>query len=85
VIATGGGIVQNPENWLSLAQNGRIYFVDRPVGLLETDGRPLSKDRKTVQALYDRRIALYSQILRRGRGEQRRAGGSRSVYFGGFQ
>lgn len=42
IIATGGGVVTRPENKLPLRQNGRVYEIRRPLGKLETAGRPLS-------------------------------------------
>jgi len=43
VIATGGGAVLFSENYHSLKQNGKIYLIDRPIDMLATNGRPLSK------------------------------------------
>ncbi len=59
VIATGGGAVLFDENYHSLKQNGRIYLIDRPTDMLATKGRPLSKDRTTVEKLYKTRKPLY--------------------------
>ena len=56
VIATGGGAALAEENRLALAQNSRIYFLERELGLLATAGRPLSKD---LEALYARRLPVY--------------------------
>lgn len=56
VIATGGGAVLTPENRRALAQNGRIYFLERELDLLATAGRPLSKD---LPELYRRRLPVY--------------------------
>ena len=61
VIATGGGAVLNPENIHTLRRNGRIYYLDRPLELLPTDGRPLSKDAAAVKRLYDERHTLYTK------------------------
>ena len=43
IIATGGGCVTQKENYRSLHQNGRIFWIMRDIQLLPTDGRPLSK------------------------------------------
>lgn len=60
VIATGGGAVLNEDNVQALRQNGRIYFIDRPLNLLfPTDTRPLSSDRNTLTRLYKNRHGLY--------------------------
>jgi shikimate dehydrogenase len=59
IISTGGGVVLFPENMKNLAQNGRIYFIDRPPELLERAGRPLSGDADAVARLYRERLPLY--------------------------
>lgn len=59
VIATGGGVVTREENYRSLAQNGRIYFLKRSLEQLPTDGRPLSKDPTALQTMYEKRLPLY--------------------------
>lgn len=43
VIATGGGCVTRNENYNSLHQNGTIYWIQRDITSLPTDGRPLSQ------------------------------------------
>jgi len=60
VIATGGGVILNPKNIERLRQNGKIYFLDRPINdLLVTDDRPLSNDIEKLKKLYDERYDLY--------------------------
>jgi len=60
VIATGGGAVLNPKNTEYLKQNGRIYFLDRPLEkLIVTSDRPLSSDREKLKRRYDERYELY--------------------------
>ena len=60
VIATGGGVILNPHNTELLRQNGKIYFLDRPIDeLLVTDDRPLSNDKEKLQKLYNERYDLY--------------------------
>ena len=56
IISTGGGIVLREENLESLSQNGKIYLIERDLGLLEVSGRPLSRD---VGALYEARRDKY--------------------------
>ncbi len=46
VIATGGGCVTREENYSLLHQNGTIYWVERDIASLTTDGRPLSRKGK---------------------------------------
>ena len=58
VIATGGGVVKDEKNKFPLWQNGTVYYIDRDLSLLETEGRPLSSAEKNV-ALYKERHGLY--------------------------
>lgn len=58
VIACGGGIVTQAENRDLLRQNGRIVFLDRPLGELSTDGRPVSRSRG-IEQLAAERMGLY--------------------------
>lgn len=59
IIATGGGVVINIENLFELKKNGRVYWVNRSIEKLETNGRPLSKDLPSLQKLYDQRKDKY--------------------------
>lgn len=60
VIATGGGAILRPENMQRLKQNGRIYFLDRSLDLLEiSDHRPLASTREDMRRRFDERYALY--------------------------
>lgn len=60
IIATGGGAVLREKNMEFLRQNGRIYFIDRPLeALLPTDDRPLSSDRQALEKRYTERYSLY--------------------------
>lgn len=60
VISTGGGIVKNPENIRLLKYNGSIFWLKRPVELLESgNGRPLAPDAQAVAQLYQERLPLY--------------------------
>lgn len=60
VIATGGGSVLRAENVDSLRMNGRLYFLDRPVGeLIATADRPLSDTEEKLNALYAERRPIY--------------------------
>ena len=61
VIATGGGCVTRPENYPLLHQNGRIYWIQRDITSLPTDGRPLSQAGKLEQ-MYQFRKPLYEQF-----------------------
>lgn len=61
VIAAGGGAVLCPENMKALSQNGRIVFIQRPLEHLAMDERPLSKDRATLENMYQTRLPLYQK------------------------
>ena len=61
VIATGGGCVTKDENYPLLHQNGTIYWIQRAVDKLPTDGRPLSQTGK-LQEMYLARKALYERF-----------------------
>ena len=61
VIATGGGAILREENVRRLRQNGRLYFLDRPVeDILPTDDRPLSRDREALEQRYRERYTRYN-------------------------
>ena len=60
IIATGGGAILNKDNTDILKENGRIYFIDRPLEMLvATDDRPLSSDNEALHKRYNERYALY--------------------------
>lgn len=58
VIATGGGCITRAENDPLLHQNGTIFWLQRDIGLLPTDGRPLSQKNNLAQ-MYETRKPLY--------------------------
>lgn len=62
VIATGGGIVTNPNNFYSLKQNGILYYVKRDINNLSTKGRPLSKDLNHLKEMEKIRAPLYEKF-----------------------
>ena len=60
VIATGGGAIFRKDNILRLRQNGKVFFLDRPLeDILPTDDRPLSRDREALQKRYNERYGIY--------------------------
>jgi len=62
VIATGGGVVLREDNLRALRQNGRLYFLDRPLEkLIPTEGRPLARDAQAIEARYKERYGIYTQ------------------------
>lgn len=61
VIATGGGVVTREENYPLLHRNGRIFRLERPLSLLPTAGRPVSRA-TPLSALYAARKPLYDRF-----------------------
>jgi len=68
VIATGGGIVLDPEN-LKLLRDQRVYFLDASIQILyeraikKRDQRPLLKDVSLMEfaEIYEQRKSLYNE------------------------
>ncbi len=66
VIATGGGAVTREATMKALQQNGEILFIDRPVDMLATGGRPLSQGGlETLRAMHEKRLPLYRKYAAR--------------------
>ncbi len=61
IIATGGGIVTNSENFDLMRQNSKIFYIDRELCELDTSNRPLSKVGKLSQ-MYEKRAPLYEAV-----------------------
>lgn len=61
VIATGGGCVTREDNYPLLYQNGKIYWIQRRIDDLPTDGRPLSRSGK-LKEMYHIRKPLYEHF-----------------------
>lgn len=61
VIATGGGCVTQPQNYPLLHQNGTIFWLQRELDKLPTDGRPLSQ-KGTLGQMYEARMPLYRRF-----------------------
>ncbi len=60
VISTGGGAVLRKENVALLRENGRIYFIDRPLDEIGVySDRPLSSDRASLEKRYKERYEIY--------------------------
>ena len=63
VIATGGGAILRDENVAALRQNGRLYFLDRPLEkLVPTSSRPLANDAAAIKRRYEERYPRYSAV-----------------------
>lgn len=61
VIATGGGCVTRNENYPLLHQNGTIYWLQRDIAKLPTNGRPLSMSGNLYE-MYQKRKPLYERF-----------------------
>lgn len=60
VIATGGGAILRQKNVDFLRQNGKLFFIDRPLeALVPTDSRPLSNSRASIEKRYRERYGIY--------------------------
>lgn len=58
IIATGGGCVTRIANYPLLHQNGKIFWLQRALDKLPTDGRPLSQAGK-LEEMYQIRKSMY--------------------------
>jgi len=61
VISTGGGAVMRDENIRAIRQNSLVVQIKRPVELLPTDGRPLSKDTDRLRRMESERAPFYAR------------------------
>ncbi|MBQ7922264.1 MAG: shikimate dehydrogenase [Clostridia bacterium] len=60
VIATGGGAILRDDNMDALRQNGKIYFLDRPLDkLLPTADRPTANSADAIRRRYAERYGRY--------------------------
>ena len=63
IIATGGGAILREENVRALKQNGRLFFLDRPLEMLiPTESRPLSSDREAIAKRFEERYDIYCSV-----------------------
>lgn len=61
VIATGGGAILDIKNVENLKQNGKLYFIDRPLkSLVATADRPLSSNKADLEKRYYERYDKYT-------------------------
>lgn len=66
IIATGGGAILKQKNKAPLQQNGRLYWLERPLKQLATKGRPLSQGGyDTLRKLNRERRPLYQDFADR--------------------
>ena len=59
VISTGGGALLRADNRAALNRSARVYFLERDIEALSTDGRPLSTSLERLHEMYKERLPLY--------------------------
>ncbi len=64
ILSTGGGCVTREENFPLLRQNGTVFWLQREIGKLPTQGRPLSQA-GALSDMYARRQPLYRHFANR--------------------
>lgn len=63
IIATGGGAILRESNVRALKQNGKLFFLDRPLGeLIPTDDRPLASTVDAIKKRYEERYDIYKSV-----------------------
>ena len=61
IISTGGGAILRSESVDNLKKNGRLYFIDRPLGqLIPTASRPLASSAELIEKRFNERYGIYS-------------------------
>ena len=61
VISTGGGSILKGENVSALKENGKLYFIDRPLeSLLPTPDRPLANTADAIKQRFTERYPIYN-------------------------
>ena len=61
IIATGGGVVTNEENFDAIRQNSTVFFINRDISVLPTDNRPLSQ-KNSLDGMFKIRLPLYRKF-----------------------
>lgn len=62
IISTGGGAPLRAESVDNLKKNGRLYFIDRPLGqLMPTNSRPLANSAEAIERRFNERYGIYSR------------------------
>ncbi len=63
VISTGGGAILRGSNVDALKQNGRLYFLDRPLSMLmPTSDRPTASSAEDIKKRYGERYCIYQNV-----------------------
>lgn len=61
IIATGGGVVTNNDNFDAIRQNSTVFFINRDISVLPTDNRPLSQ-KNSLDGMFKIRLPLYRKF-----------------------
>lgn len=61
IIATGGGVVTNEDNFDAIRQNSTVFFINRNISVLPTDNRPLSQ-KNSLDDMFKIRLPLYRKF-----------------------
>lgn len=61
IIATGGGVVTNEDNFDAIRQNSTVFFINRDISALPTDNRPLSQ-KNSLDGMFKIRLPLYRKF-----------------------
>ena len=61
IIATGGGCVTRPENYIPLHQNATVIWINRCLSFLPTNGRPLSQ-KTSAEEMFRIRKPMYERF-----------------------
>ena len=61
IIATGGGVVTNDDNFDAIRQNSTVFFINRDISVLPTDNRPLSQ-KNSIDDMFKIRLPLYRKF-----------------------
>lgn len=61
IIATGGGVVTNDDNFDAIRQNSTVFFINRDISALPTDNRPLSQ-KNSLDDMFKIRLPLYRKF-----------------------
>lgn len=61
IIATGGGVVTNDDNFDAIRQNSTVFFINRDISALPTDNRPLSQ-KISLDDMFKIRLPLYRKF-----------------------
>ena len=63
MISTGGGVIEDRENWRYLKYNSQVIYIERYLDQLDTKGRPLSQGRlDRLNSIYEKRNPVYKKL-----------------------